>query len=200
MPFSNNNIKVTTFSGTTIDATGGSIFSGSSELSGLFISKKRKLVASNHNIAGLVQNSGSTAESIFEQYSFPAGTFKADDTMEFWWSSFFSSSTGTNSKTLRIRLGTAGTVADSAIFTLTTSNANLNLIHNFQLRFPSNNAFESATPSSTSYWGAPVLAYFSASTLNLNTSTTYISFTATRTVLSADTVTARYADIYQNKY
>lgn len=199
MPFQNANINSTSFSGTTIDATGGSIFSGSTPLSNVFISKPRKLIIADHSIPGLVQGSGATTETIIEQWSYPSGFFKAGDTLECWWSPFYSSSTGTNTKIARIRIGTAGTTSDFACHSQTTASANAHLLNNSMMRFSDNSTIESGNVFNVSFWTAANFAYLSSSTLNLSGSTTYVSLTVQRTVLAADTVAFRYFDLYHNK-
>jgi hypothetical protein len=176
---------------TATNLTGTTLFSGSTNLASVRIPQNRRLLSIFRNT--ITQSAGVSSETIATQFTYPSGTFSSGDSIEI--SLMLTASTNNAlTKSVNIRLGTAGTTSDTSIMLYTTT-ATASVLRYTRLVFMSNSLFD-VVPNG----GANTSTTFvTASTVNLSGLTTYITITGTRPTPSGDTISFYYGDVFHNK-
>lgn len=193
MPFRNESIISPNITATNL--TGTTLFSGSTNLANVRIPQNRRLLSNLRTAIIQSAGSGTSSETIATTFTYPAGTFFSGDSIEIN-AEWLVASNNALTKSVNIRLGTAGTTSDTAISQYTTtSNTTAYKLNYTRLVFMSNSSFD-VVPNGGNNTS---VALVTASTVNLSGLTTYITITGTRPTVSADTITIYNSDIFHNK-
>lgn len=189
MPFLNESIISPNINATNL--TGTTLFSGSTNLASVRIPQNRRILSIFRNT--ITQSGGVSSETIATQFTYPEGTFSSGDSIEI---SLLANVATNNAltKSINIRLGTAGTTSDTSIM-LYTQTSNVSTIKYTRLVFMSNSSFD-VVPNGGSNVST---AFVTASTVNLSGLTTYITITGTRPTPTGDTLSFYVGDVFHNK-
>jgi hypothetical protein len=180
---------------TATNLTGTTLFSGSTNLASVRIPQNRRLLSNLRTAITQSAGSGTSSETIATTFTYTAGTLSSGDSIEIN-TEWLVTSNNALTKSVNIRLGTAGTTSDTAISQYTTtSNTTVYDLNYTRLVFMSNSSFD-VVPNG-GFTTSVVLV--TASTVNLSGLTTYITITGTRPTVSADTITIYNCDIFHNK-
>ena len=190
MPFRNESIISPNINATNL--TGTTLFSGSTNLASVRIPQNRRLLSIFRNT--ITQSGGVSSETIATQFTYPAGTFSSGDSIEISLLVGISATNNALTKSVNIRLGTAGTTSDTSIM-LYTQTAAVSTLKYTRLVFMSNSSFD-VVPNGGSNVST---AFVTASTVNLSGLTTYITITGTRPTPTGDTLSFYVGDVFHNK-
>lgn len=195
MPFQNASIITNKLNSTTM--TGGTIYTAGTEFSVAKFSANRLIEFTQRSPVVQALNTGTNnVEAIAVTITIPAGTLQANDSMEIYHLANKLNS-GSGTKQLRIRFGTAGTTSDTLISQVTTTTSTFVCPVFGRICFKSNSAFEWV--SANGYFQTTLGTFGSATTVSLSANTTYITISGTRADITQDALEFDWTDVFINR-